>query len=256
MLIRANAHDEEFDGVERNLLQVRSLIDSTVSAHRSRGEKFIPAKAGADHGAANGAVMQLMGRAKDRASVTLSGDGVHAAEVAAALVRHGDTGDSGIIIRLLCTPKALDTPLVRLVAPRIRNCEIRVTEGDLDEALVVDGRIALVPAERDSGSGRGSVLEDLATARILELLLADAWRGAVPLTEYERLSGRMRTEVGRRVLERLYEGCTDVVAARELRVSLRTYRRHVAEIMRDLGASSRFQAGVRAAELRLLPDRR
>ncbi|MCZ4125415.1 hypothetical protein [Streptomyces sp. H39-S7] len=157
-------------------------------------------------------------------------------------------------IRLLCTSKALDTPLVRSVAPRTPNCEIRVTEVDLDEALVVDGRIALVPAEQDGAGGRGSVLEDLATARTLELLLADAWRGALLLAEYERLSGRLRTEVGQRVLERLYGGCTDVVAARELRVSLRTYRRHVAEIMRDLGASSRFQAGVRAAELRLLPE--
>jgi DNA-binding NarL/FixJ family response regulator len=42
------------------------------------------------------------------------------------------------------------------------------------------------------------------------------------------------------------------VAARELNVSLRTYRRHVAEILRELGASSRFQAGARAVELGLM----
>ncbi|NEE20393.1 response regulator transcription factor, partial [Streptomyces sp. SID7499] len=45
---------------------------------------------------------------------------------------------------------------------------------------------------------------------------------------------------------------TDEVAARELTVSVRTYRRYVAEIMTLLDATSRFQAGVRAAELGLL----
>jgi DNA-binding NarL/FixJ family response regulator len=37
-------------------------------------------------------------------------------------------------------------------------------------------------------------------------------------------------------------------------VSLRTYRRHVAEIMRELDANSRFQAGARAVELGLLAE--
>ena len=40
-----------------------------------------------------------------------------------------------------------------------------------------------------------------------------------------------------------------------MQVSLRTYRRYVAEIMRELGANSRFQAGVRAVELGLLSGR-
>ncbi len=36
-------------------------------------------------------------------------------------------------------------------------------------------------------------------------------------------------------------------------MSLRTYRRYVAEILRDLDAISRFQAGARAVQLGLLP---
>ncbi|WP_245572375.1 hypothetical protein [Actinokineospora enzanensis] len=35
-------------------------------------------------------------------------------------------------------------------------------------------------------------------------------------------------------------------------VSVRTCRRHIAEIMSELSVTSRFQAGVRAAELGLL----
>lgn len=49
------------------------------------------------------------------------------------------------------------------------------------------------------------------------------------------------------------EGHIDEVAARATNVSLRTYRRHVAEIVHELDANSRFQAGARAVEYGLLP---
>ncbi|MGH2602897.1 MAG: response regulator transcription factor, partial [Dehalococcoidia bacterium] len=57
------------------------------------------------------------------------------------------------------------------------------------------------------------------------------------------------------VLRLLDAGYKDDAAARQLGMSVRTYRRHVAEIMRSLGATSRFQAGARAAELGLRPPR-
>ncbi|GAA2572620.1 hypothetical protein [Pseudonocardia hydrocarbonoxydans] len=49
------------------------------------------------------------------------------------------------------------------------------------------------------------------------------------------------------VLRALGGGSTDECAARELNISTRTYRRRVAELMAQLGASSRFQAGALAA---------
>ncbi len=44
----------------------------------------------------------------------------------------------------------------------------------------------------------------------------------------------------------LAEGAKDEVIARRLGVSLRTCRRHIAEILETLQADSRFQAGVLA----------
>ncbi|MDG9711379.1 hypothetical protein [Streptomyces sp. DH10] len=55
----------------------------------------------------------------------------------------------------------------------------------------------------------------------------------------------------RTVLRALGSGATDETAARELGMSLRTYRRRVAERLNALGAGSRFQAGMRAGELGL-----
>ena len=59
------------------------------------------------------------------------------------------------------------------------------------------------------------------------------------------------TPEAREILRALGAGLTDEAAARRLGVSLRTYRRRVAELMATLDADSRFQAGVRAGELGL-----
>jgi hypothetical protein len=58
------------------------------------------------------------------------------------------------------------------------------------------------------------------------------------------------------VLRHLALGAKDVVAAREMNVSLRTYRRYVAELMDQLGASSRFQAGAIAVRIGMLTPER
>jgi len=56
--------------------------------------------------------------------------------------------------------------------------------------------------------------------------------------------------VERELLGLLAEGLTDVTIAKRLNVSLRTERRMVAELMRRLGASGRFEAGVKAVRRR------
>jgi DNA-binding NarL/FixJ family response regulator len=47
-------------------------------------------------------------------------------------------------------------------------------------------------------------------------------------------------------------GAKDETIARQLGVSLRTVRRRVAELMDELGASTRFQAGMEAVRRGLL----
>jgi DNA-binding NarL/FixJ family response regulator len=51
-------------------------------------------------------------------------------------------------------------------------------------------------------------------------------------------------------------GVTDQSAARQLGLSLRTYRRRVADLLAELDADSRFQAGLRAGELGICRPRR
>lgn len=82
-------------------------------------------------------------------------------------------------------------------------------------------------------------------------LFEAAWETATDLAAFfdpdrPRIDAQART-----VLHALGSGMTDMTAARELGMSLRTYRRRVAELLAALGADSRFQAGVRAGELGL-----
>jgi DNA-binding NarL/FixJ family response regulator len=137
---------------------------------------------------------------------------------------------------------------------RAARCEIRVVEGELRETLIVDGRIALIQAGPELVDS-AFIIQDTVSVRVLDLLFAGSWANARSLEEQLRLGERLRTPLAQRVLEQLREGHTDDLAARQLQISLRTYRRHVAALMRELGVSSRFQAGVRAVELGLLPRR-
>ncbi|WP_344486763.1 helix-turn-helix transcriptional regulator [Streptomyces amakusaensis] len=53
------------------------------------------------------------------------------------------------------------------------------------------------------------------------------------------------------VLEKLCAGMKDESAARQMRVSVRTYRRYVANILKTLDVTSRFEAGMRVSQLGL-----
>jgi DNA-binding CsgD family transcriptional regulator len=85
------------------------------------------------------------------------------------------------------------------------------------------------------------------------LKLADtAWEAACDLETYIRCRKDELDEKSPQILQLLSSGCKDEVAARNLGVSVRTYRRYVADLMAKLEAGSRFQAGVRAASLGLI----
>lgn len=84
--------------------------------------------------------------------------------------------------------------------------------------------------------------------RRLSDLCDTLWRSSAPHPEasQQRYSARSR-----RVIELLAQGLTDEAVARRLGVSVRTVRSDTAHTMARFEASSRFQAGVRAAQLGL-----
>jgi DNA-binding CsgD family transcriptional regulator len=120
-------------------------------------------------------------------------------------------------------------------------------------ALIIDGSVAVLPA--DSTNGSVAVLRLLSVVTTATELFERVWPDAVPLADSDVPVDTDLTPRDREMLRLLALGVTDEVAAAQLGISVRTVRRMVSQIMSRLGARSRFQAGVKAADRGWLLDR-
>ncbi|GGX97458.1 DNA-binding response regulator [Streptomyces fructofermentans] len=151
---------------------------------------------------------------------------------------------------------------LRLV--RSKGAAVRISSSPLPHETIIIDRRVMILAGRQTPSGREYTVT---TSQLLidgvHSLVRAVWDSAVDLDACLRGEVPHLDAEGRTVLEALGSGLTDESAARRLGISLRTYRRRVAELMASLEAGSRFQAGLRAGELGLsgrspsrLPDGR
>lgn len=132
--------------------------------------------------------------------------------------------EHGVLVRI-----AMHAPSITVMVIDRRLALVRpVTEGDT--GLIVNGT-PIVPA-----------LANLALAYWARSIAPPS--GCLRETDVAKLTVRQRNEI----LALLVSGSKDEVAARQMGVSLRTYRRYVRQLMDELGATSRFEAGFLAAE--------
>lgn len=119
--------------------------------------------------------------------------------------------------------------------------------------IVYDREHALVPADPEAETVGAVLMHGTGVVHALFELFERVWEQATPLgVERPRRGGEDFTGQELAVVRLLADGLTDEVIARRLGVSVRTGRRITAELMTRLSARSRFQAGVKAAELGLL----
>ncbi|MGA5817928.1 LuxR family transcriptional regulator [Kitasatospora sp. NPDC094028] len=242
------------DEVVQALLEVRTLIEASVAKHRDRRSRQAPvAMVPADDVTVLGTIEEMIAGARSSVDVVFASDAVHAKTIHLAL--HGLLAARGsdVRVRLLCPPSMFDREFLRVQSARGRQVEVRLARMPMLEAVLVDETSALVCVESSSAVREASLVRVPSVLRTLYTLFGGVWRHAVPASEHVDFGDRARTEFAVRILGWLNAGVTDEVAARELSVSVRTYRRYVAEIMELLRANSRFQAGARAFELGLLP---
>ncbi|MCP2166010.1 helix-turn-helix transcriptional regulator [Goodfellowiella coeruleoviolacea] len=128
---------------------------------------------------------------------------------------------------------------------------VRIGVDELNETIIIDRRVAILAGDTARGARGYSVVFLPEVVQAVRTLFDAAWRAATDLDVVDRSLAELRP-LAPRILELLASGCKDETAARRLGLSLRTYRRRVAELMATLGADSRFQAGVRAHELGLI----
>lgn len=160
---------------------------------------------------------------------------------------------SGVRVRKLYRPGVLLNPSTaqHLETLRQAGANIRITQDDLNETIILDRKTAILAGDLSTGRRSYSVISRPEVVQGVASLFEAAWRGSVALAVYDAQLAELRG-LAPRVLELLASGGKDESAARALGLGVRTYRRRVAELMAALGAESRFQAGVRARELGLV----
>ncbi|WP_034094924.1 hypothetical protein, partial [Streptacidiphilus albus] len=154
------------------------------------------------------------------------------------LLRHAD-------VRLLFPSGLLgdEDAMARLQQLADHGAQVRLSPCDLPTMAVYDNTAAVLAAGEDL-----TIVLGTGPVRALKMLHAAVWNQAVDLTALAQARIDWSEEDNMaRTLRTLGQGYTDARASRELGMSVRTYRRYVAELMNRLQATSRFQAGVRAS---------
>ena len=113
---------------------------------------------------------------------------------------------------------------------------------------VMGSAAALVPNRFDLPDDQLLVIRQPSLVTALTTLFEALWERAltVPGLEVADDDGAANASDRRLLLDQLARGAKDEQIARSLGLSLRTVRRRVADLLDDLEASSRFQAGVEA----------
>jgi len=122
--------------------------------------------------------------------------------------------------------------------------QVRVVASLPARIAVLGSGAAFLPDRWGGGSGRRIVVREQALVEALTALFDHVWDQAMSVPG---LGGGSEPAGARRLLlHELAHGAKDEQIARTLGVSLRTVRRRIADLMAEVGAESRFRAGVEA----------
>ena len=157
----------------------------------------------------------------------------------------------GVRLRIVYPVEFAQLPQVRSYATTIGAAGARVqfTDAVPYRMIISDGARAVVPIVRDRRSDGAIITAEPALVIGLRHLARGLFRSGRALEQIDPAapSGRP-SQVELAVIRVMSEGLTDEAACKRLAVSERTFRRHVAQVLQRLGATSRFQAGIRAVE--------
>ncbi|TPQ20776.1 response regulator transcription factor [Streptomyces sporangiiformans] len=184
--------------------------------------------------------------------------GVRLAEVIREHTRPLDTRwlNRGVQLRRVVHEKALvdsyTADYFRELAAQ--GAEIRVADELPEPLFAFDRQAAVVSAAPGASAMRAVVVREAGLVSTAVTLFEKVWEGAADLLDVDGVrneSGVAQdrpSKVERRVLETMCRVGKDEAGARDLGMSVRTYRRHIAGLLDRLGANSRAHAALLARE--------
>ena len=155
------------------------------------------------------------------------------------------TAGRSLALRTIYDRSAIEHPgTLSTVEQSIQDGQLARVLPDLPvRLLLADDTVAVLPLQRNTVADAIIVVHPSALLDGLNKLFDGLWQRALPL---QPLPNRASAAT-RRLITLLLSGLTDEAIGHQLGLSHRTVQRRVATLMAELGAHTRFQAGMQAA---------
>ncbi|MFI6299364.1 hypothetical protein ACIBEJ_47775 [Nonomuraea sp. NPDC050790] len=121
----------------------------------------------------------------------------------------------------------------------------RVTDETVQQMIIIDRRVGFVPAVPNASAAGALMIQQPGAVATLADLFERVWTHA---TDLGAARPPALCEDQMRILRVMTTATKDDVAARQLGMGLRTYRRHVAALLESLNATNRVQAVLAAKD--------
>ncbi|QCW49283.1 LuxR family transcriptional regulator [Nocardioides dongxiaopingii] len=170
--------------------------------------------------------------------------GRDAASLAAAALRDTAMLERGTKMRTLYQHSARRSSFTAkyVAAVTDRGAEVRTLDEFFNRMIVVDRRVAVIPASDDLQSAI-AVREPSVVAYLVDIF-ERTWERARPFTNRETTTLKdIAAEQRAMTIRMLIEGHSDPVSAKRLGVSPRTYAGYVADLKGEYESETRFQLG-------------
>lgn len=155
--------------------------------------------------------------------------------------------ERGVAVRIVCQHRSRADLVTRMKIKQVIDAGAQVrTVSHLPRAAVVFDRALAVLLSSDEQERTAARVRDDEVVRFLIDMFEHLWDGAAPLNSFESGYAEVADDLQQTIAGLMAKGFTDEVLARKMGMSVRTCRRHIAALMHDLDAVSRFQAGVLA----------
>lgn len=245
--------------VEREIFRRRALIDQI----QERVEVLRHTPGGADAAAVPPPIDSIVGSLEVRGFLKLVGDACR--EEALILQSTDPTAGQlpqvyepllarGVTVRIICQHRSRADLVAstRIRALLEAGASMSTVSHVPRSAVVFDRSVAALLGPDTEEASLARVHSQVVVQFLLDLF-NHLWESATPLQDAEPGYADVADDLQQAIARLMAKGYTDEVVARKLGMSVRSCRRHIAALMRDLDATSRFQAGVQAAQ-RFLPE--
>ncbi|MEV7398794.1 hypothetical protein AB0N93_00100 [Streptomyces sp. NPDC091267] len=171
-----------------------------------------------------------------------------------------DLLDRGVRARLIYQHAIRGDLVTRALVRELtqHGAEVRTSAELIDPLFAFDRQALILPrspdTHREAGVATAVAVRDPAVVAFGCAAFENLWNTASPFNPDAKNTSHTTDDLKKSIVRLLARGHKDEMVARRLGISVRTCRRHIAEIMDEQGALSRFQAGVRLTRAGLVDE--